>query len=210
MSTDNEINEGMGMQRKPLSLAFILQVAGVVLTLSSAAHAQRTIDEIPSVEYREQGYPDKEAFVAHFTSCVQIRGRLEKSHTCIDTACVRAHPDWKKKNCDRNSEATYFLLMKPNLPVRSATTLSQNVLLGYSDSFRAACLKGYLTSPSPRRLSDEQSRSACECAAVESLKLISADDYLQMSAGRTPKEVLVGSQYAKHICEYRVRTASGK
>jgi hypothetical protein len=118
MSTNNEIDEGMGMQRKPLSLAFILLVAGVVvLTLSSTVHAQRTIDKIPSVEYREQGYTNKEAFVAHFTSCVQIRGRLEKSHACVDTACVRDHPDWKKKNCDRNSEATYFLLMKPNLPV---------------------------------------------------------------------------------------------
>lgn len=98
MSTDNEIDEGMGMQRKPLSLAFILLVAGVVvLTLSFAAHAQQTIDEIPSVQYREQGYTNKEAFVAHFISCIQIRGRLEKSHACVDTACVRAHPDWKKR-----------------------------------------------------------------------------------------------------------------
>lgn len=188
---------------------FMLVSSFVVLTLSSTAHA-RTISEITPVEYREQGYPNKEAFVTHFTSCLQVRSNLEKSHICVDTACVRAHPNWKKKKCDRNSEATYFLLMKPNLPIKPASNLPPNVLLGYSDSFRAACLKDYLTSPSPHRLSDEQSRRACECAADESLKLISADDYLQFPAGRTQQEILVRSQYAKDICEYRVRTANGK
>ena len=176
---------------------------GGLLWLPGELRAERAIVQATPGEYRRLGYQDKDEFMALYTQCVQVAGKLKKNKVCADDECVKKNPEWQAGNCEKHNTAFNYLtsIDLPRYPVSEIFDNAERA--NYVRLYTASCQDGFkaMNPGTDAALV----KNTCECAATQSLDLIEYSDYKAFESANASKEVIERvknrAAYARFICE---------